>query len=107
LTDKIKALDQAVEQASLGYISKRDEPAFLDPYTPMVYRLAKSFDVEELTQLAYDIGINMEIVGGEGLLDKCRRLVEYAARRNKLLDLMAMAGSEEHRPPVEQWSELL
>jgi hypothetical protein len=92
----------------LGYVSKREEPAFLNPYTPIVHRLAKLFNVEELTQLAYDVGIDLEIVGGEGKLDKCRRLVEYAAsRENKLLDLMAMAGSEAHRPPLEQWTELL
>jgi hypothetical protein len=60
-----------------------------------------------LRQLAFDVGIDLEIVGGEGKLDKCRRLVEYAASRNRLLDLVAMAGSDAHRPPLEQWTELL
>lgn len=103
LVRKLREIDAEIEK-----LAKDPAPldsVFLNPYTPIVHQLQLQFNIEELEGLAYDSGINMQHVGGETLPEMCRLLVEYAARRNKLLELMVQAG--EHRPPAEQWAELL
>jgi uncharacterized coiled-coil protein SlyX len=72
---------------------------FLNPFTPLVSQLAKSFDLGELAGLAYDVGIDMEELDGSGLLDSCRRLVAYAKRRQKLDTLLELAAKE--RPNID------
>lgn len=77
----------------------------LNPYTELVYALRKRFDREELTMLAYKVGIDLEDLGGSGLLDICRRFVERVARDNNLPGLIEVAGKE--RPPQSDWENLL
>lgn len=84
------------------------EPTFLSPYTPIAYKLRKAFNKDELALLAHEVGIDLEDLGGSGLLDICRRLVEYAVRRHDqgLLDLLIQKAGE-YRPPVEEWAAML
>jgi hypothetical protein len=76
---------------------------FLNPFTPLVSQLAKSFDLQELAGLAHDVDIDIEELDGSGKLDTCRRLVAYAMRREKLDSLLEVAAKE--RPEVN-WKEL-
>ena len=76
---------------------------FLNPFTPLVSQLAKSFDLQELAGLAHDVDIDIEELDGSGKLDTCRKLVAHARRRNKLDILLRVAAKE--RPEVD-WKEL-
>jgi hypothetical protein len=102
LVKKLREINEGIERlANPATI----EPTFLNPFTLLVHQLQRQFSIEELEALAYDAGIRMEHVGGSTLPEMCRLLVEYASRRNKLLELVVQAG--EHRPPPAQWAELL
>ena len=66
-----------------------------------VYKLiCQHFDEEELSLLAFDVGVDMEEVGsGRSKLSRCKALVEYVWRRGDLQGLILLAQGE--RPNVE------
>lgn len=51
--------------------------------------LAEQFNMEELNNLAFDIGIKPESFSGNTIEARALSLVEYAVRRGKLPDLLA------------------
>lgn len=65
----------------------------------IVTALVRYFSMEDLEALAYDIGVQWEGLGGEGLALRAIRLVEYAKRRGLEHDLVA--AIKRARPNVE------
>lgn len=51
--------------------------------------IARSFNLEELRTLCFELGINYDALGGEGLPGKARELLLHAARQKQLPQLVA------------------
>jgi hypothetical protein len=51
--------------------------------------IVRHFDLEELRTLCVDIGVNYDVLRGEGLEAKTRELVAYVERRGELERLVA------------------
>jgi tetratricopeptide (TPR) repeat protein len=65
--------------------------------------IADRFDLEELRTLCFDLGVNYDELGGEGLSAKARELLAYLDRRDRIPDLTA--ASKRLRPDIS-WPEL-
>jgi hypothetical protein len=50
-------------------------------------QVAEKFSLEEMSGLAFDVGIEMESVGGETRPERARQLVDMARRLGRLNDL--------------------
>lgn len=53
--------------------------------------LSTYFSLEELSTLAFDLGIDFDNIGGEGKEGKARELVKYCYRNGRLEELLAAA----------------
>jgi hypothetical protein len=51
-------------------------------------RIAQSFNLTELRDVCYDLDVNFEDLGGEGLKAKARELVQFMERRQRLPELL-------------------
>ncbi len=65
-------------------------------------QITRSFNLEELRTLCFDLNIHYDALGGEGLIGKARELLNYAARHDMLPQLMA--ALRQARPAVA-WPE--
>ena len=69
----------------------------------LVQLLEGYFDLDELRELCFKVGVKYENVGGGTLFLKCQNLVSYMVRRGRLMTLIVTAVKE--RPEVD-WSSL-
>lgn len=53
-----------------------------------------TYSLSEMNVLAFNIGIDMEEIGGNGKSEKIVELIKYCQRRNKLNDLIAQINKE-------------
>ena len=64
-------------------------------------QMAHSFSVDELRQIAFDLGVNFEELPGETLSAKCRELYLHMERRGDLHRLIQECQQER---PGENWT---
>lgn len=68
--------------------ARADTPRSLDPLVPVAHLVAEYFSLEELDNLAFEVGVRSEDVPGVTLRARARGLVEYADRHGLLADLL-------------------
>jgi hypothetical protein len=76
----------------------------INPLVRLRDALVKSFNEEELHDLAFELNIDFSDLSGEGRSAKARELIELLKRQNRLSDLAAIARQK--RPDVD-WTGLL
>jgi len=54
----------------------------------LISQIANHFSLEELDELAFESGINPEMIAGETISERARELVSYAERRGSLGDVI-------------------
>ena len=64
----------------------------------MLDLVSRHFNLEELRTLSFDLGVNPDELGGQGLSGVARELILYLQRRDRLPDLLAALRAE--RPSV-------
>lgn len=64
------------------------------PKPVLRYYLIANYSSEELNQMASDLGIDWEIIGGDNKKTKVRRLLLYVNRRNRLHDLLDLMQAD-------------
>ncbi len=68
-------------------------------------RIEESFNLDEIKNLCFDLGINYENLPGEmTLTGRSRELVNYCQRNGRLADLITLCA--EQRPPLDWWAGL-
>jgi hypothetical protein len=70
----------------------------------LLQHMTESFSVSELRSIAFDLGVDDEMLGGETKGDLARNLIRYLRRRDSLGELVVLC--ERLRPNVP-WGELL
>ena len=65
--------------------------------------LARSFDLEDLRTLAFDLGLNHEDISGDTVRARTRELIAFLEKRERLSELIAWARRE--RPTID-WVNL-
>jgi nucleoside phosphorylase len=71
--------------------------------TALLQLLTTHFNVSELHDLCFDLGIDFEDLGGQTKSDKARELIAYARRYNRLDELISQAHSQR---PQADWSSV-
>jgi len=64
----------------------------------MLDLVSRHFSLEELRTLSFDLGVNPDVLGGQGLSGVARELILNLQRRDRLPDLLAFLRAE--RPSV-------
>ena len=64
----------------------------------MLDLISRHFSLEELRNLSFELGVNTDELGGQGLSGVARELVRYFQRRDRLPELLAALRAE--RPSV-------
>ncbi|MCP4427644.1 MAG: hypothetical protein GY803_24435 [Chloroflexi bacterium] len=65
--------------------------------------LAREFNLKELDDLLFNMGIGNEDIPGDTIKDKAREVVKYAQRHGRLRELLIRAAKLRHR---SDWSSL-
>lgn len=73
--------DQKVESDCAMPSSEHDESSLR---SDLLQGLIKCFNLSELKTLCFDLGIDFEVLGGDGKEDKARELISFLDRRGKV-----------------------
>jgi uncharacterized coiled-coil protein SlyX len=90
LYDGVKMLTEQIEAAGLVPVWKahrRAPSARIAAHITLAGQVAEQFSVDEIDNLAFDIGIEPEDIGGATRNERARQLVDMARRHGKLQDL--------------------